>query len=405
MPDLFKVVRWEYLKSIRSKMFLFLTFVLPLLIVLIGGIVGYLNVRFQDNGSAVQRLGVVDNTDFVLPYLRSELAGEDYHLDAVVSLNGDEEEYRTLIEENEYQGILVIPEDVVAGYNADFYTDQLEGRLSSKVQETLNEAVIYQRLQAQGYSSETVLSLMDEVKIDSRVLFVEETATDFFVSMGLALLLAIIPVFTGSNVLQSITKEKSDRVVEILFSSISSASLMYGKIVGYTLLGLTQLIIWVGAGLFIVTRFLDLSFSFLVRVDTFYLLLYFILGFFMVGCMNALAGAATRGNQVSGDSSISNYIAIIPMIPLFFFSQIMEAPGGTLSRLLSYIPFTSPITMIFRLGMGTVSFGTIILTLAIIIAFIFVLMKLADRVFKMAMLMYGQRISLKKLLNIMITGF
>lgn len=404
MTDLFNVARWEYIKTIKSKMFLFLTFGLPLLIVLFGGVIGFLSVRF-DESAPVRRLGVEDRAGFVLSDLRSELADERYQLDAVITANGNEEEYRELIEQNDYRGILVIPEDINSKKSIIFFTEDLEGKVSERVQEIINEIIIDHRLQEQGYSAAEIFPIIEETEVVSRVIADEKAAADFLISMAMALLLAIIPVFTGSYVLQSIRKDKSNKVVEILFSSISSASLMYGKIVGYTFLGLTQMIIWVTASLFVITRFVEVPLSFLLRPDSFYLLLYFILGFFMVGCMNALAGAGTRGNQAGGDSSISNYIAIIPMIPLFVFHQIMEAPNGAFSRILSYIPFTSPITMIFRLGLGEVTRGTIVLTLLIIIIFIFILMKLADRLFKMAMLMYGQRISLKKILNIIITGF
>ena len=402
MPDIFKVARWEYRKMIRNKVFLVITFLLPVLILVAGFVVNYLDIFDGEPSppSAVE-IGIVDNTDSIFYVLGEELADTGYRLEKVEVTHSGEEKYKQVIEENEYDGLLVIPEDVYEENRSYFYTLDFDEGIC-EVRENLSNVVSSQRLEEHGYPPVEIYALISEVGVEYRDLDAvsvddEKEGVTAAMSMVLAFLMVFVSVFSGSYLLHSINKEKSDKVVELLFSSITAGSLMYGKITGFALLGLTQIFVWVLAGIFTAYRFLDLSPVLLLNRNTLLLAIYFVLGYFMVSCMNAMAGAATKSNTAGSDASISSYIAIIPFVPLWFTGTILENPEGTIGTLMTYLPFFSPPTMLLRLGMGEVDFSTILITLVIIIVFNLILMKLAAKIFKVGMLMYGQKMSLKKL--------
>jgi ABC-2 type transport system permease protein len=128
------------------------------------------------------------------------------------------------------------------------------------------------------------------------------------------------------------------------------------------------------------------------------MLIYFLLGFIIISAMNAIAGASSKDLQSSGQS-MSGLIVIIPIVPIWFSSVLIQNPSGMLARILSYIPFFTPTTMLVRLGVSSPPLWEIILTMSILAITGFILIKLASKIFRVGMLMYGKNMSLKEILK------
>ena len=401
MNDSIKVAKWEIKKNLQNKMFIIMTLVFPLFILLIGGIAGYFGA--QSSSSQDMSLGVIDHTDIIYSELESNLESTRYEVELLDSV--DKSNLKKVLDENELDGILEIPESIFKDNKVIVYYQDLQGMNTDLIEYSLSSVVINKRLRDSGYPTDEVLKLTRNVNFVPRSVAAEEDASvgqgiaTMFMPFALAMFMVLASIFSGSALMQSIMKEKSNRIVEILFSSVSSNSLMYGKILGYGTLGLCQIILWATAGLFAATQFFDLSLKPLLEIKTLYMVIYFVLGFLLVSGLNAIAGAATRKSQSGTNTSMSNYIAIIPVVPLWLTAIIVNNPDGVFSKVLSYFPFFTPTTMLLRLGFMSPELWEVILTLAILIITDILLIKLASKAFRTGMLMYGKKITIGEILK------
>lgn len=220
---------------------------------------------------------------------------------------------------------------------------------------------------------------------------------ELYFPLGLAMMMAMSSMFSGAVLMQSIIKEKNDRIVEIILSSISARSLMIGKLIGYGILGLFQILIWLTSVLLAANIFFDISLDPLLNIKTLYMFIYFIFGFTMVASINAMIGSATK--DVQSGSHSSGLLVIIPIIPIYFSAAILNNPSGTISRLLSYIPFTTATTMLIRTGFSSPPTWEYILTYSILIFSTLFILIIASKVFRVGMLMYGKNFSLKEIIK------
>lgn len=387
MKDIFRVARWEIKKNLHSKLFVFMTFGFPLLVLLIGGGVGYIG---SIPAGEEELIGVIDETDEVYEELKRYEDGSSYTLESTARNDRD---YAGLIEEEGYKGILYIPEEVAESGEVYFYT---ENNFSEEpLQEQISDIVAGKRLKEAGYSQNEIFALMEEVRVVNRPLEEKgesERLIDSMLPVFLALLLVLASVFSGSYLLQNIMKEKADRIVELLFSSLSAGSQMYGKILGYGVLGLAQICVWGGAGLLGIVLFFDYSVAVFLEIKYLYMFLYFLFGFIMIAALNATIGAVSSGEKVD-NSSASNLVAIIPIIPLWFSGVLFSQPDGLLARIMSCIPFLTPVTMVLRLGISPPTTSEILLLLGVVIVFDILLLWLAKKVFRAGMLMYGKSVT------------
>ena len=219
----------------------------------------------------------------------------------------------------------------------------------------------------------------------------------FFFALGMFLLMAI---FTSSGtLLQGLGEEKENRIMEVLLSSLTPGQLMTGKMVGLGASGLIQVVIWVAAGLGILSlasdqipAFADIS---LPGASALLGILYFILGYAFFGtlfaCVGALTPTAREGNQLMPLFIIS---AIIP----FYTSVVIQGdPAGLFSRILTFFPLTSPVTVMVRLAASGIEWWEIAASAAVLATSTAIALWVAVRIFGAYLLMYGKRPSLREI--------
>lgn len=216
-------------------------------------------------------------------------------------------------------------------------------------------------------------------------------------------ILLMIAVMSGSGyLLQSVSEEKENRMIEIVLTSVSPLGLMAGKVLALGLVGLLQVTIWAVSMVFIGPRILE-NFPNLGQLTIDPILLVWVVAFFLVGYFvfavtNAGIGAATtsyrQGSQVS-------MLLLMPavLVPMWLFVFIAGNPDGLLAQILSFIPFTAPITMMLRIGAMDVPLVEIITSLLVTLLGGIVLLWGSARVFRAGLLMYGQRMSLRRVLR------
>lgn len=210
-------------------------------------------------------------------------------------------------------------------------------------------------------------------------------------------------MMTGNMISAEVTSEKSSRIMEILITSASPLTQMFGKVIGIFLVGLMQIAIIalsVTANLMlphnasVLTDFeLDLS-QLNIGLLVYGLILY-VLGYFLYALIYAAVGSIVSRTEDLGQ-------AVMPIMMIGFVNFYVPlfsiwAPDTTLVKVASFIPFTSPLSMLLRIGVGQVAFWEIIVSLVILLATTFVFGWLAAKIYRTGVLMYGKRPSIKEI--------
>jgi ABC-2 type transport system permease protein len=210
-------------------------------------------------------------------------------------------------------------------------------------------------------------------------------------------------ILTSSFVLQSVSREKESRTAEVLLASMKARDMMLGKVMGLSGVAFIQVAIWLGIGYAAFGRganlagvSLDLS-----EVSAAHLLpwalAYFLVGYLMYASAYAVLAALAR---TAREATQFVFVAIVPLlIPLFLYSAISEAPNGTLAKVLSLFPLTSPVSMAPRLAGGVVPWWQSLTGLVALGIFAYLLVLLAGRIFRADNLLSYRALSLGRIIQ------
>lgn len=211
-----------------------------------------------------------------------------------------------------------------------------------------------------------------------------------------------IVILTSSTLLlNSITGEKQNRVMEILMTSITPRQMLTGKIIALGLVGLLQTVVWLGSGLLMLSyssNVFALSSAFVLPASTLlWGIVFFILGYALYASLMAGIGALVPNMR---EASQLTTIVIMPMIvPLIFISPLTTTPNSPLSVFLSLFPFTSPVSMMTRLSAATVPFWQIGIAVLLLAASVVLLVRASAGLFRAQNLLSGSSVSAKSFLK------
>ena len=222
-------------------------------------------------------------------------------------------------------------------------------------------------------------------------------AVSFLVGQGFAIALIFTLIAYGTILLQTVSEEKENRMVEVLLTSASPLAIMTGKVLALGLAGLIQMSVWVAAVILIVPRFAgvlpDLGD---IPIDVGFLLLvlaFFLAGYAIAAALMAGIGAATTSITEAGPLTA---LVIIPLaVPFYAMPLFLSSADHWLTRLLSLLPVTAATSMMLRLATSQVAPSEIALSLGLMIVTAALLLWLASRIFRAGLLLYGQRMSLR----------
>ena len=166
---------------------------------------------------------------------------------------------------------------------------------------------------------------------------------------------------------------------------------MQGKIIGYFVLALIQALVFIVFVLgFVLYKFSDFPLlEYLIAPSLLLFLIIAVLGYLLYASIYVGLGATM--SDISTAGNFQSLILMIPFISFFFFAPVINSPTGILAQVLTYIPFTSPTILLLRLILlDEWSWIEISLSIAILILAVWLMMKLAGKIFKVGMLMYGK---------------
>ena len=228
----------------------------------------------------------------------------------------------------------------------------------------------------------------------------------FFAVVGISLMFSIF--FSSGYTLNALVEEKENRVMEVLLSSVKPEALLLGKFFGLGAAGLLQMLAWltsVGVGVLVIGLIVDIPDGLLAVPsvgDIVVAAAYFLFGYALFASLMAAVGAVStslrEANQISA-------IVIIPaFIPVWLNFILFTEPEGTVARVLTYIPFTAPVTGLIRLAIDAMDPVEAIAALLVLALFAAGALGLAMRLFRAYLLMYGKRPTLKDIARSVVSG-
>jgi len=320
------------------------------------------------------------------------------------------------IGKDELDGYLVIPADILTNTTskAAYYSRNVGDVMTAgQIQERFDRTIRVQRLVANGVKEEEIEKLSKPVELATYPVNEqgEEGSEDsgmggFLLVFMIAFLIYITVLLYGQVVLGAIVEEKETRIAEILFSSVRSITLMVGKLIGVSLVALTQLAIWGAVFLALslyginalASRGVEkINLPQLPPMFFVFFVLYFILGYFVYATIYALIGSMVTNAQEGGQLAMPVVFTLLAGLYMAFV--VIRSPNSTFAFWVSMIPLFSPITMMVRIVGLTPPTWQILLSLGIGYLTAFALIWLAARIYRVGMLMYGKRATIPEVLR------
>jgi ABC-2 type transport system permease protein len=295
----------------------------------------------------------------------------------------------------------VIPKDFLKIGKASYYSKIQLSSLSPaniNLERILSDIVIENLLLDKGIPKETIDKVKNPIEMERITVTKKgeeiETPFAFFGNYLLPLFLFMSIMNAGGYLLNGIIEEKENKVVEVLLSTISSNELLSGKILGLGGLGIVQVGIWM-MGIIAVTSLLKIP---LVSLEKGVLMMiYFVLGYLFYSSIFAMIGSISTSTRDS--QQISAIVSFFVFIPLLLFLGIVQNPNMNFIRVLGMIPPFIPTIMMMRVLLSEVPFIDIIISILILSVALVAAAKIASKMFKIGILMYGKKPSFNEVLR------
>ena len=405
--NVWAVIRREYLQRVRSKWFIMVTLLAPIIMIAMIVIPTFIAARSDRSD---RDLLIVDGSGVLYERLASDfeasgytVAEEPWTVDVVTDL-------RQQASDGEIGGFLVLDDLTLETGEAVLYANERPSLIRRMtLRSAIASAALEYQLEQQGLDAGTMLA-GGELRVE--MLVDEGSDTDdpqFFVAyMGTMFLYMVILIYAVS-VMRATLEEKTSRIVEVIVSSMKPWHLMLGKILGVGAVSLTQIAVWLSMGALAVGAGIPMLIAArpeLANLDTvvavlpglWLLILFvglFLFGFFMYSGLYAAVGAMCSTDEEAQQAQFPVMMFLI--IPILFVLQAIQEPLTPLVTWLSLFPLFSPVLMWARVAGGGVPGWQIGLSFVLMGATVIGVAWLAGRIYKVGILMAGKKPSLPEL--------
>jgi len=409
MNKTFAVAKWEFLEKIKTKAFVISMIITPIIIIAFTVLPTLLSTQEE---TSTKVIGIIEATNTYFPLIKERTAAAKLENNlpryVLINLNDPGKTNKELLSKADKEMFNNKLNSCLFIQNA--LTDSVSLQLRSKntvnfrdirfFEQTFNKIRIGLELQSAGIDTSLMSYIESNIDITPIKISKEgkESESDFlivfFSSFVFIILLMMMILSSGGMLIRSLLEEKSNRLIEILVSSCTPQQLLTGKILGLSALGLFQMAIWSLIGVALVG-------SATVPVTVFehlpLMLLYFLTGFIFYTALFVGFGSIVNTEQEA--QQLTGYISMILILPIVFAVTAIQNPNSTIIHALSYFPLTTPSIMLLRLNVSPVPFYELITTLGILIISILITIYLTAKIFRIGILSYGKRPSLKELAN------
>ena len=404
---IFAVTKWEFVEKVKTKGFIVSLILTPLLMVMMGILPGLLASK-EDEKS--KEFGLYDMSNSIGELLKTELTTK-------YLITGDVPNYNVTLYEpysdidslrksadklclnSVFESYIILYDDILETGNCEFRGTNVSNiRDVERVRASIKNVISEHILKDKGIELDVLKELNKPVNLES--IKVSESGEGkksdflmtFFTSYIFIILLMMLIMLTGQMLIRSMVEEKSNRIIEILVSSCSPQELMAGKIFGLSFLGLVQIALWVFIGICASISFnLDV-----VSLDhLFLILIYFLLGYLLYAAIFVSVGSICSTEQEA--QQLTSYVSIVLVVPLVISFSVVQDPNSFLVKVLTYIPLLTPSVMIMRIPVVVPPAWEIIVSILILLLSVWLMIWIAGKIFRIGILVYGKRPSLKEL--------
>jgi len=410
------VIRREYVEIVRRKSFVIGTIVAPLLMAtffLAPVLLSFFVPSQQFHLAVVDQTGEV-GAAFVAALKDTLADGRAKYAATLVPATGGRyegarEETVAGVREGALDIVVAIPATVFDDGGASYITKEVRNfQILEDLENVLTDIVMRRRLAREGVDTERVASLTTPVRLEMSQITAKggvekkDFLTEWAVVFVFVMILYASLLTWGITISRGILEEKSSRVIEVLLSSVRPRQLLFGKVIGIGLAGLTQFAVWSLAGIALTGMGGAMALSALSSVDIppvvwLYFVGFFLLGFLLYASIFTVVGSICSNEQ---DAQQLQGIVTLPMIiPILTLMLIIQNPNGPIAVALSFIPLFTPMIMMARVVIVAPPLWQVLLSLALLAASIHLAISFSARVFRVGILMYGKRPSLREVIR------
>lgn len=421
MSTLQLIIKREFNAKVRNKSFIVMTFLSPIIFAAVIALIAYVSSLKAD----VKQIAVHDESGVI----KSELKNSDEYRYLDLSTT-DLKVLRDSVTSEFYQGLLYIPQtDSLKGLQkkVEFISnDSPSAAFIGSLERTISQKLTYANFEQSRLDTASISKATINVDINLTKSTGEKSVkglNEIKIGIGFLFgyLIMMFIIIYGNMVMRSVIEEKTNRIIEIIISSVKPFELMMGKIIGTSLAGVLQFLIWaifgiglmmagtaffganagpvsgvspevmaaagqnVGTAELYIREMWNLPIGLLVTS----FIIYFIGGYFLYSSLYAAIGAAVDNET---DSQQFLLPIIMPLVLAIYigFATVVNDPHGTIATAFSMIPFTSPIVMLMRIPFG-VPWWQIALSMAILFATFLGIVWFAAKIYRVGILMYGKK--------------
>jgi ABC-2 type transport system permease protein len=432
MKKIFLIAYRDFSIRIRNKTFLISTLLLPIGIVLFYGTIFF----FTSTDTDTHSIGVIDSSLSILPQLKNEDNFVFKSLDKVIASRED------IKEEDKIDAILIVPShlDSISFGRIEILTYTKLGMLTkNKLEAKLQNIIETNRFERIDIDIKKIEEIKSPVKLVYKSISGGEEnelkeGIAYALSFGLGIMMYVILTIYGAQVMRGVMEEKTNRIVEIIISSVRPFELLLGKIIGIGMVSFLQLSVW-GSFILIINLAIEIVFGIhelkslpadmpmsaaasiasnpeflhamqgLQSIDYIPIfglfIFYFISGFFLYSSLFAAVGASV-GDDPQDVQSLMMPIMMPIFLSFIFLSKSVNNPNCTEAVIASMIPFTSPVVMMSRVVFGIpegVPLWQLLASMAIMVLTMVFFIFLASRIYKTGILLYGKKVSWKEMIQ------
>lgn len=437
------IIGREFSTRVRKKSFLILTLLVP---ILLAGFYAFLMWMLLKDDTQERKIAVLNQSEIATPFERINNNLFDYTHTAITAATAPE-----FLKQNDYYAVLWIPSDVMDHPEISMYSfsqvpmelkNEIASRLRKRIEDIKKQAILAESqipdLEQKLEATQTPV-LVRTLKVSEDTGIAKESSSEIASVIGLVagMVIYFFIFMYASQVMKGVIEEKTNRIIEVLVSSVKPFQFLLGKIIGVASVGLIQFLIWVVFGLVLI---LAMQAFFLPQLDletirtagsltgnmadltgngqlnaeqlqliqkiaqtidpgfiakflgTF--LFYFIGGYLLYASLFAAIGAAVD-NETDSQQFLTP-LSVILVIGLYIGFTAMKSPESPLVFWSSLIPFTSPIVMLVRVPFGVPTWELLCSMTVLVASFIFFTW-LSGRIYRVGILMYGKKVTWKEL--------
>lgn len=421
MHNIFLIARREYLERIRTRAFVVMTVLIP--VIMIGSLALPQLFASRESG-AIKRLVIVAHdrqTAEVIGGLLTSAKGHEnkqeqggmsqglpettpYQIEIDTNVSGEERALLSgKVKNKQIDGVLWASRDALAAKKIPYITKNQSLTESRRLEDDISHALQREALRNKGLTDADIDSAMREAE-----LVIESpngskgNPLGTFIAMILLITILYVSVFLhGFSVSQAVQEEKSSRVMEVMLATVQARELMAGKILGVGAVGLTQIGIWGLASAVYPSISVAAGAPGIRNLVPFQVLaffpVFFLLGYALYSSLYAAVGAIVDSQQEA--QQLQQLVSLPMIVPLFLISYIVQYPESALSVAASMFPLSSPLIMFVRIAMHAVPWWQVAISVLLLLGTIYGTIVLCARVYRIGILMYGKKPTLAEILK------